>query len=214
MLLQFSVENFLSFKEKVVLDLRANATYKEHPWNVISGENSRDGLRVSTIYGASASGKSNVIKAFGVAKKIVTESLSVAIGNEDILQQSYMPYLFHLSHQDAPVSFEWVFLIDGEELTYGFSFHQTEIIKEWLHRKKQASPRPLLVFEREGRDIQFGHRLSRTIKSYGSTVPKKTLLLTFFWKGFAVRSVIQSSILCHQKQLHNGKISLFRIDLL
>lgn len=62
MLIQFSVENFLSIKEKVVLSLLASKD-NEHPNHLIADETNRY-LKSAVIYGANASGKSNVLNAF------------------------------------------------------------------------------------------------------------------------------------------------------
>ena len=61
MLLQFSVENFGSFKTKAVLSLEASSD-KELPKNVIDDSNCR-ALKVATIFGANASFLSCVFSA-------------------------------------------------------------------------------------------------------------------------------------------------------
>ena len=62
MLIQFSVENFLSIKDNVVLSLLASKD-NEHPEHLIVDGNKKH-LKSAVIYGANASGKSNVLNAF------------------------------------------------------------------------------------------------------------------------------------------------------
>mgnify|MGYP001778621688 CR=1 FL=1 len=62
MLIQFSVENFLSIKDNVVLSLLASKD-NEHPEHLIVDGNKKH-LKSAMIYGANASGKSNVLNAF------------------------------------------------------------------------------------------------------------------------------------------------------
>ena len=62
MLIQFSVENYLSIKDKVVLSLLASRD-NEHPEHLIV-DGSKNYLKSTVIYGANASGKSNVLNAF------------------------------------------------------------------------------------------------------------------------------------------------------
>ena len=62
MLIQFSAENYLSIKDKVVLSLLASKD-NEHPEHLIMDANKRH-LKSAVIYGANASGKSNVLNAF------------------------------------------------------------------------------------------------------------------------------------------------------
>ena len=72
MLLQFSVENFLSFRDKVVFDLTPSKD-KLHPNNVIQFGNF-SALNTISITGANASGKSNLLKAVLVAFNMVRNS--------------------------------------------------------------------------------------------------------------------------------------------
>ena len=60
MIVQFSMKNVLSFKDEVVLDMRSIPAYKEHPYNLMELPSGEKMLRVAAIYGANASGKSNL----------------------------------------------------------------------------------------------------------------------------------------------------------
>ena len=60
MLIQFSVKNVLSVKEETILDMTAINAYKEHQCNLIDIGLREKFLRVAAIYGANASGKSNM----------------------------------------------------------------------------------------------------------------------------------------------------------
>ena len=79
MLIQFSVENFLSIKEKVVLSLLASKD-NEHPNHLIADETNRY-LKSAVIYGANASGKSNVLNAFWLIVDV--EKLEIIIKNSE-----------------------------------------------------------------------------------------------------------------------------------
>lgn len=69
MLIQFSMKNFMSFKEKVILSLKSSATDDEHPENInINGNYSASNS--IAIYGANASGKSGLFKAIFVNQKV------------------------------------------------------------------------------------------------------------------------------------------------
>lgn len=60
MLVQFMIKNVLSFREETILDMTAINAYKEHESNVICNGTKEKFLRVAAIYGANASGKSNL----------------------------------------------------------------------------------------------------------------------------------------------------------
>ena len=78
MLIRFSFKNFKSFKNENCLDMEATSL-KEHEYNVAKIDNG-EYLKVSAIYGANASGKSNVIEAFRFMTTYVMDS--VAYGGE------------------------------------------------------------------------------------------------------------------------------------
>ena len=63
MLVQFMLKNVLSFKEETILDLTAINAYKEHQCNLIDYGTKEKYLRVAAIYGANASGKTNLFIA-------------------------------------------------------------------------------------------------------------------------------------------------------
>src|SRR5699024_961665 len=69
MLIRFSFKNFKSFKNENVLDMEATSI-KEHEYNVVKKDNINL-LKVAAIYGANASGKTNVLQAFDYMKNRV-----------------------------------------------------------------------------------------------------------------------------------------------
>ena len=75
MLVQFMVKNVLSFKEETILDMTAINAYKEHESNLIDNGTKEKFLRVAAIYGANASGKSNLYMANVLFPKKLLQSL-------------------------------------------------------------------------------------------------------------------------------------------
>ena len=65
MLVQFTLKNVLSFKEETTIDMTAVHAYKEHESNLIDIGRKERLLKVAAIYGANASGKSNLRFAMG-----------------------------------------------------------------------------------------------------------------------------------------------------
>ena len=73
MLVQFMVKNVLSFKEEAILDMTAINAYKEHESNLIDIGTKEKFLRVAAIYGANASGKSNLHMAMYFFQRIICQ---------------------------------------------------------------------------------------------------------------------------------------------
>ena len=107
MLIQFSVENFLSIKEKVVLSLLASKD-NAHPNHLIADETKRY-LKSAVIYGANASGKSNVLNAFCFMANYVLTSHNQQI--HKAIDRS--PFKFAQETPTRPSSFEVIFTIKG-----------------------------------------------------------------------------------------------------
>ena len=102
MLIQFSVENFLSIKDNVVLSLLASKD-NEHPEHLIV-DGSKKHLKSAVIYGANASGKSNVLNAFWFMVNYVLTSHNQQL--HKTIERS--PFKFDRETPSRPSSFEAV----------------------------------------------------------------------------------------------------------
>lgn len=141
MLLQFSVENYLSFKEEQVLSLVPSVD-KSHEENIHVRENNK-ALNVVAIYGANASGKSNLHKAITVALNMVRLSNSYQVDTK----LPVVPFKFSDETIDKPSKFEFTFIAkDNKKYIYGFSATKDQITEEHLYR--YGSQRPSVIFER------------------------------------------------------------------
>ena len=76
MLITFRFENFLSFNAEGEMSMLAGQT-RSFPEQVIKGKTRTDAdiLKAMVIYGANASGKSNIIKALDFAKDVLTQGI-------------------------------------------------------------------------------------------------------------------------------------------
>ena len=142
MLVEFSVENFRSFKEEAVLSMEASAD-KNHPYNVVTIGKDRI-IKTAAIFGANASGKSNIFMALTAGIMIVRSSLmlppNAPIGGIN-------PFRFDKEMIGKPTSFKFVFYTGGTKYIYGFSATREKIIEEYLYVYNTA--KPSTIFERE-----------------------------------------------------------------
>lgn len=136
MLIQFSVGNFLSFKEQSTLSLVASALKdiqilaEDVIFNI--GETDLALLKSATIYGANASGKSNFIKALDFFKWYVINSSKDIQAGERVNVES-----FRLSSSTAeePSYFEAIFCNTEYQYRYGFEADENMVHSEWLYQK-------------------------------------------------------------------------------
>ena len=140
MLVQFTVENFLSIRDKVYLSLEPSKD-SEHPENLIT-KGDYKAVNSVAIYGANASGKSSLFKAITVALIMIRNSNNVQI--TDKLPMT--PFKFDFESRNKPTSFEFTFIAkDGRKYIYGFSATTEKIVEEYLYCYNTS--KPTLLFD-------------------------------------------------------------------
>jgi len=149
MLIEFSIGNFRSFKEKVTLSLEASPDdWLEDSHVVIAA--GRRLLKSAAIYGANASGKSNFLAGMEIFRQFVQKSSKESQMGEKI---PVIPFRLHVATESAPTHFEIVFLQNGTRYRYGFEATSEKIHAEWLFSQKD-SIRETRLFTREGSSIE------------------------------------------------------------
>ena len=120
MLIQFSFKNFKSFREEATLDLSATKMTEFSERVVTIG--SEKILPAAAIYGANASGKSNIYSAFEYMAEYVVDSFKYGDEEEKFEEYRPTPFLFDSTSVDAESSFEVYFTIPGDknEKTYNY----------------------------------------------------------------------------------------------
>lgn len=130
MLVRFSIENYLSFKGKIVLNFQAG-TIKEYPHNVFESAYFYDTplLKAIALYGANSSGKSNILKAFYFLRNFVLNSSKESQSYESIAVE---PFKLSTDTENEPSTFEVIFLLKDKRYRYGFTVNSKSILSEWL----------------------------------------------------------------------------------
>lgn len=181
MLVQFKLKNVLSFREEMILDMTAINAYKEHTSNLIDIGHKENYLKVAAIYGANASGKSNIYLGMRYFQQIVIKSLNnVESGMEHAIAEFYVPYSFEKKLSNS--EFEIVEIIDGFEYRYGFEYNNERIVTEWLYMVNLNTKRTTIIFERNNNSVEFGASVRRECSPYKKQIPKETLVLSFLSK--------------------------------
>jgi len=162
MLLQFSVKNFLSFKDEVILNMvpAKSRVMQDH---IIFDKRGKltNALPVATIFGANASGKTNLIKAVSFAKNLISE------GTRPDNITGVIPHLLDPKVEKEPSHFEFIFKHDGILYTYGFTASTNTIYKEWLFA--YYTSRESVIFKRittnNQTEVELGLKLIKDIKT-------------------------------------------------
>ena len=150
MLIQFSFKNYKSFRDEATLDLSA-AKMTEFSDRVVSEGNDKI-LPMAAIYGANASGKSNIYNAFGYMADYVIESFKYGDEEEKFEKYRPTPFLFDSVSNDAESSFEVYFTIPGDKAektyNYGFCVDRHGVTEEWLNVRAKTARKYASVFYR------------------------------------------------------------------
>lgn len=150
MLIQFNFKNFKSFRDEVTLDLSA-AKMTEFVERVVTVGNERI-LPMAAIYGANASGKSNIYNAFEYMADYVIESFKYGDEEEKFEEFKPTPFLFDSVSEGAESSFEVYFTISGDKseriYNYGFCVDAHGVTEEWLNTKARTARKYTSVFYR------------------------------------------------------------------
>ncbi len=170
MLLQFSIKNFRTFKDKATLSLIASNYDKEtrEHENIVINENF--GLRLlksAVIYGANASGKSKLLDAFAFMRYFVINSSKESQKGETIEVE---PFRLSTETENEPSEFEIIFVHNKVLYRYGFEATNEKIVSEWLYNKPKT--KEVELFYRDGSIFNI-HGRSFT---KGNTVVKEGLV--------------------------------------
>ena len=170
MLIRFSFKNFKSFKNENCLDMEATPL-KEHEYNVAKINNG-EYLKVSAIYGANASGKTNVLQAFDYMKKRILVS-DDSKKNSPIDEENVYSFMIN----NYPIALEVEILAKNNKIyKYGFEVLKDKIISEWLFEKRVN--KFYSIFERDNNNVSMkSNKISGLVN-----IDERTLFLNIYSK--------------------------------
>ena len=141
MLIEFSVKNFLSFKDKNTFTMMASSdnTLKD---NYVEINNDKI-LKITAIYGANASGKTNLFKILGIVSSMIKNS-NFFVPN---VLLPIVPFKLDKELVNKPSEFEIKFLVKGIRYLYGFKADKKNVYEEYLIYYPNG--RPVKIFTRK-----------------------------------------------------------------
>ena len=155
MLLRFSVSNHLSLRDSQELLLTASSLQDKTEGLIDSAAAPRGSiLPAVVVFGANASGKSNLVHALGAMRHMVLFSHTRGDASGGVPRHAFR---LDASCPDKPSRFEIDFVHEGVRYHYGFEADDTAFLSEWLYAIPKSHRR--LMFEREGNDFRFGREL-------------------------------------------------------
>ena len=202
MIINFSVENFGSIKEKQTLSFLANKSDHLEDYYIIEPIKGLRLNKLALIYGANASGKTTVLKALDFIRKICTEPFDKKTEKFD-----FEPFLFDENTPKQNTKFELEFVQNGIRYFYEVELNKNCIVKEKLYN---FNPNKALVFERN-----TDEQKELTSIKFGSKIPKRKTLednLEIFtlWNNTVLGGFLKANI---ESELLKNFLDLLKIDL-
>lgn len=200
MLLMFKIKNYTSFKNESILDMRATA-YVQHPSHVIRVNDKLGLLKTTALYGANASGKSNLISAMFffeqyIFSQFINKNENVDFeSNETGMKMKLEPFVLSNDTNNAS-EFDIIFLHNDKQLQYGFECTSNEVLNEWLFINDKK------VYERTGTELSFGNKYQKMLSAY-KKLPTERLyiaVLEYFLDEEAKKAVLGDFISFFSKE--------------
>jgi len=184
MLVQFTVENFRSIKDSVTFSMVSGSNNKINNFEVRNYQL----LSSAVVYGANASGKSNILKAFSFMKSMVLNASKVLQSTDKLPHE---PFRLSTETENASSTFEVVFFYNGIKYRYGFEADSTTVFSEWLFSDEKGKEAKLFF-----RDIDNNPELYINPDKFAEGKGLKVLPNSLFiWKCDQEGGVIAKCIL-------------------
>ena len=175
MIIDFTVKNYLSIKDTVTLSFLATTIKNTEDLKIISLEEGKYNLySFSSIYGANASGKSNIIKALSDLTNFILFSHRLDL---DQSIPAYNPYRLDKEYLSLPTHFEIEFCVNKIRYLYSIEFLKKEILKEELYfypERKKAT----LFIRNKNEEIKYGSYFTGDKKNLETFLLPNRLLLS------------------------------------
>jgi len=211
MIQEFSVQNFLSFKEKQTISFLATADKKLV--DELTCEPKPGGpklLKLIMIYGANASGKSNLLQAI----QSLWAMLFTSRDREHEPVKAYAP--FELT-KDLPIHFEIIFWANNRKYYYELKYDRYNIIYEKMVYSSDKDVQSLMYERSNSTDIRFGTTIGIKAKQRDDlikeTLKNHTILSTLSKKNIDAPLVIKElyewiKSNAHDLDVHNDGLEI------
>ncbi len=170
MLLQFSIGNCFSFKKIVTLSMVAASIHEHEDANTFTVANNLRLLKSAAIYGANASGKTNIFNAMTFMK-----IFAISSSKDSQAQEKIRVARFKLSSdtENEPSLVEVVFIHEDSRYRYGFQVDENKVHREWLfyvpNFRGAQRIRETRLFNREQQTIELGENFKEGKDLEGKT---------------------------------------------
>jgi AAA15 family ATPase/GTPase len=175
-LLAFRAQNIRSFRDEIELSLVSTRLAEEDVVRLVAW---REGgrpvgvLPVAGVFGANASGKSNVVKAMDDMRGHVLHSFRTGSPTGGIPRR---PFLLDLAAKREPSRFEVDLVLEGVRHEYGFVLDDDQVLEEWAYRYPHG--KAVRLFHRRGIRVELGSVERAKSRAVGELLRPNALFLS------------------------------------
>ncbi len=152
MIIEFKVENFLSFKDLTTLSMIKAKSFKEHQeTHIIPVDKNLSLLKSAIVYGNNASGKSNLLEAMEFMKQIIINSFRDALLENNDRKFPLEKFALNSKTDKESTFFETSFIHNNTKYRYGFEIDYDKVVAEWLYH---TTSKEVYLFKRDFQKIE------------------------------------------------------------
>ncbi len=198
MLIRFTAENYRSINEEVVFSMLPGKAQKNNSHILAHPQVGIDTLRLALLYGANASGKSNLVRAMEFAQEFIIE------GTHPKATIPVQPFRLNKTRLLEPSRFEFEFITKGQGYAYGFSVDRHRVHEEWLYLVSANDE--VSFFERE---TDKKNKVKATFNHTKITDPTEQQFLQFVARGTRPNQLLLTSLIESNVQLFEAVYEWF-----
>jgi AAA15 family ATPase/GTPase len=152
MIIEFKVENFLSFKDLTTLSMIKAKSFKEHQeTHTILVDKNLSLLKSAVVYGNNASGKSNLLEVMEFMKQIIINSFRDALLENSDRKFPLEKFALNSKTEKESTFFEVSFIHNDTKYRYGFEIDYDKVVAEWLYH---TTSKEVYLFKRSFQKIE------------------------------------------------------------
>lgn len=172
-LIRFAAQNAYSLRNYSEITFVASSLKDDQTDLLSARAGGEDLLPALAIYGANASGKSNILASLRFFREFIIESHRDAPTTPKL---DRVPFLLDEESRTQPTKFDADFIVDGTRYHYGYALSDTEFVSEWLYSFPKG--RRQTWFVRESGEFEFGKNFTGKNRTIAEFTPKNSLFLS------------------------------------
>ncbi|GAA0609735.1 ATP-binding protein [Virgibacillus siamensis] len=176
MLVEFSIKNFRSFKDKTTFSMQTAPYLKKHKDTNTFQFPSMNLLKNAVIFGPNGSGKSNVFEGMATLRDLITNF--AAPKGRGIPKLPHQPFKMHDSNENSDTEFEVILHLDKILYQYIVSFNENQINYESLSILKKSKDECLFIREYDQEEDTYHYWLSSKVNDFRNLTRKNILYLS------------------------------------